>query len=101
MTVLCMGAGAPRDWTLSGGVSRKAGVRAHQECSLLISCKGAQEKQCFCRKTQMGPMGYFSFSASLCLADLRLWCRYHVTLPVLKGDKACLPFLKSLHIPLY
>lgn len=47
--VLCMGTGASRDWTLSSGVTRGAGLRAHQECSRLISCKGAldplKEKQ--------------------------------------------------------
>lgn len=47
--VLGMGTGASRDWTLSSGVNRRAGLRAHQECSLLISFKGAldslKEKQ--------------------------------------------------------
>lgn len=47
--VLCKGTGASRDWTLSSGVTRRAGLWAHQECSRLISCKGAldplKEKQ--------------------------------------------------------
>lgn len=47
--VFGMGTGASRDWTLSSGVNRRAGLRAHQECSLLISFKGAldslKEKQ--------------------------------------------------------
>lgn len=43
--VLCMGTGASCDWTLSGGVSRRAGLQAHQECSRLISCKGALDPQ--------------------------------------------------------
>lgn len=32
-----VGTGASRDWTLSSGVNRRAGLRAHQECSRLIS----------------------------------------------------------------
>lgn len=47
--VLCMGTGASRDWTLSSGVTGRAALRAHKECSRLISCKGAvaplKEKQ--------------------------------------------------------
>lgn len=43
------GTGVFRDWTLSSGVNRRAGLRAHQECGRLISSKGAphtlKEKQ--------------------------------------------------------
>lgn len=37
----CVGTRASCDWTLSGGVSSRASLRPYQECSHLISCKGA------------------------------------------------------------
>lgn len=61
--VLGMGTGASRDWTLSSGVNRRAGLWAHQECSLLISFKGAwdslKEKQTSLLEDTDGSYGRF------------------------------------------
>lgn len=61
--VLGMGTGASRDWTLSSGVNRRAGLWAHKECSLLISFKGAwdslKEKQTSLLEDTDGSYGRF------------------------------------------
>lgn len=73
--VLCTGRGASRDWTLSGGVSRGASLRAHQECRLLISCKGAHQPPKEKQMSSSERHRYFSCPAPYWLADLKLRSR--------------------------
>lgn len=58
---LCLGTGASRDWTLSSEVSCRADPRTDQECSRLISCKGAvdprKEKQMSLQEDTDGSLG--------------------------------------------
>lgn len=62
--------------------------QGQQECSRLISPKGAgdtrKKSKRLCRKTQMGPLGHFSWAALLQLADLKLWCKYQMTPTVMR-----------------